>query len=223
MTFSKPLDGWFTHLAWNIDLRQIGPFVRASTSRDECLRLLTTLTDELNGKSSVNTAHSLEVTFIVPIKGAPQYDLALLVHSKNPMTTELVNRARKLGLPDPAYRLSAQNSGLIGDTEARNGEILLNHFTGAASSATAVKAWKSVSTWYLKHLGVDNSTLLEYTSNSPFLITNYARLPGKVIPFLLGQIIRPSFYIVVQRQLREAGIHPFPLFARRCQEAPPAG
>lgn len=91
----------------------------------------------------------------------------------------------------------------------------MNHFKGSATSSDAVAAWKSVAPWYADKLGVDNSTLLEYTSKSPFLITNYVRVPGKIAPFLAGQFTRPSFYRVVRKQLDDAGITPFPLFTRR--------
>ncbi|MGO1971647.1 MAG: hypothetical protein ACTH2Q_01690 [Propionibacteriaceae bacterium] len=163
----------------------------------------------------MTTAHALEATVIAPIKGGPEYDLTLLVHSVEPLQAELIGRASESGFPEPVLALTAKNSGLIGDTEAQDGEILLNHFVGTASPQVAVETWKSVSTWYLDKLGVDNSTLLEYTGDPPFLLMNYARLPGKVVPFLAGQLTRPSFYRVVRRQLHEAGITPYPLFARR--------
>ncbi|ACV07345.1 hypothetical protein I6I18_09565 [Kytococcus sedentarius] len=215
MDFKEPLSGWFTHLAWNIDLRRSGPFVRASGRRGDYRHRLVQLAARLAVQSGVDTAHALEVTVIPPIKGCPEYDLALLVRSEEPLHSEIVARTRELGFPEPVHALMARNAGLFGDTEAEDGEILLNHFTGTATPSIAVEAWKSVSTWYADKLGVDNSTLLEYTGESPFLIMNYARLPGKVVPFLAGQLTRPSFYRVVRGQLHEVGITPFPLFARR--------
>ncbi len=218
MIFKEPLDGWFTHLAWTNDLRLSGPFVRESRSRDEHRSRLAALARQLSEQPGVATAHALQVTVIPPIKGGPRYDLALLVHSAEPLQAELEARAAEMGLPEPVHALTARNSGLIGDTETSDGEILLNHFVGDTSEPTAVEAWKSVSSWYLDKLGVDNSTLLEYTGDAPFLIMNYARLPGKVIPFLVGQLARPSFYRVVRRQLHDAAITPYPLFARRVRE-----
>ncbi|MGW4199422.1 hypothetical protein [Streptomyces sp. NPDC004726] len=215
MNFDEPLDGWFTHLAWSIDLRLSGPFVRASERRSDCQRRLAKLAAQLTEDGKAVTAHALEVTVIPPIKGGPQYDSALLVHSGEPLTDTLIERVRELGLPSPKLALTARNSGRFGDTEGRGGEILLNHFAGSTTPPKAVDAWKSVSEWYANRLGVDNSTLLEFTPDAPFLIMNYARLPGKVVPFLAGQLTRPSFYSVVRRQLHEAGISPFPLFARR--------
>lgn len=215
MHLKDPLDGWFTHLAWNVDLRQVGPFVRASSRRDDLKSRLAHFAEQVLARSGVMMAHALEVAVIPPIKGHPEYDLALLVRSQEPMQTELMARTRELGFHEPEYALTARNAGLFGDTEAQDGEILLNHFKGSATSAEAVGAWKLLSTWYADNLNVDNSTLLEYSGGAPFLIMNYARLPRKVVPFLFGQLTRPSFYGFVRKQLNGAGITPFPLFARR--------
>lgn len=124
MIFKEPLDGWFTHLAWNIDLRRSGPFVRASRLRHEYRDGLAHFAHETAGQPGITTAHALEVTVIPPIKGAPEYDIALIVHSKEPLQTELVSRIRNFGFPEPELALTARNGGLIGDTEERGGEIL---------------------------------------------------------------------------------------------------
>lgn len=214
MDFETPLDGWFTHIAWNIDLHTRGPFVKASKRRLDSQQRLIALANELR-EEGATTAHALEVKVIVPLKGRPQYDLALLVHAKQPMRDALIERTATLGLPTPELAMTAQNSGRIGDTEARGGEILLNHFAGDIPSAAAVDAWKSVSEWYTRVLKVDNSTLLEFTSDAPFLVMNYAVLPGNAMPFLAGQILRPSFHRLVRATLQREGISPFPLIARR--------
>ncbi|WP_443415938.1 hypothetical protein [Brachybacterium tyrofermentans] len=216
MNFDKPLDGWFTHLAWNIDLNLRGPFVRASKRRYDYQHRLVRLARELR-QEGATTAHALEVKVIVPIKGAPQYDLALLVHAKERMADTLIARIAELGFPQPEYAMTALNGGRFGDTEGQDGEILLNHFAGETTSENAVDAWKTVSEWYARALKVDNSTLLEFTPEAPFLIMNYAVLPGKTVPFLAGQLLRPSFYSVVRKQLHDVGITPFPLIARRLE------
>ncbi|TSD55404.1 hypothetical protein [Aeromicrobium piscarium] len=217
MDLEAPLEGWFTHLAWAIDLRLTGPFVRFSQKRAEHGRELARLAAELTAEEEVSTAHALEITAIPPIDGGPRYDLALLVHADEPLSDLLVERAAALGLDQPELALTARNAVRIGDTEERGGEILLNHFAGEASSEEAVGAWTSVARWYADKLGVDNSTLLEFTGEAPFLIMNYAVIPGKVVPFLVNQLLRPSFYRTVRGQLREVGITPFPLFARRLE------
>ncbi|WP_144008439.1 hypothetical protein [Parenemella sanctibonifatiensis] len=214
MNFDTPLDGWFTHLAWNIDLSLRGPFVKASKKRHEYQHRLVSLANELRTEGAI-TAHALAVTVVVPIKGGPQYDLALLVHANEQMRDALIERTTTLGFPKPELAMTARNGGRFGDTEGQDGEILLNHFTGDTSSRTAVAAWKSLSEWYARALKVDNSTLLEFTPDAPFLIMNYAVLPGKTVPFLAGQLMRPSFYSVVRKQLHDVGITPFPLIARR--------
>lgn len=152
---------------------------------------------------------------IVPIKGAPQYDLALLVHADDRMSDALIARTSDLGFPKPEYAMTALNGGRFGDTEGQDGEILLNHFAGETTSENAVEAWKTVSEWYARALKVDNSTLLEFTPDAPFHIMNYAVLPGRTVPFLAGRLLRPSFYSVVRKQLHDVGIEPFPLIARR--------
>lgn len=216
MNFDKPLDGWFTYLAWNIDLQLRGPFVKASTRREHYQEHLVHIAEQLREEGAV-TAHALQVTTVVPVHGGPRYDVALLVHAGDEVRDELVQRTSALGFPTPELATIARNAGRFGDTEGQEGEILLNHFAGDAAPQAAVEAWASISEWYSRTLGVDNSTLLEFTGDTPILIMNYAVLPGKAIPFLAGQILRPSFYSVVRKQLHEAGIAPFPLIARRLE------
>lgn len=214
MNFDTPLDGWFTHLAWNVDLSTRGPFVKASKRRGDYEHRLVNLAKQLRDEGAT-TAHALGVTVIVPVKGGPQYDLALLVHAAEPMRDDLIERTGDLGFPEPELAMTARNGGRFGDTEGQDGEILLNHFAGETNSENAVEAWKSISEWYARALKVDNSTLLEFTPDAPFLIVNYAVLPGKTVPFLAGQLLRPSFYSVVRKQLHDVVIEPFPLIARR--------
>ncbi|KUF06353.1 hypothetical protein AUL38_02620 [Leucobacter sp. G161] len=207
-------EGWFTHIAWAIDLTMRGPCVRPSARRRDYEFRLVNLAEKLRGEGAV-TAHALAVEMVVPIMGAPAYDLALLVHTPTPSADALVARTAALGLPAPELTLSGRNGGRFGDTEEQSGAILLNHFAGTTTPDRAVEAWKAVSTWYERTLRVDNSTLLQFDADSPFLMMNYAVLPGRVVPFLAGQVLRPTFHSVVRRQLRAANLSPFPLFARR--------
>lgn len=215
MIFDEPLGGRFTYISWDVDLRLSGAFVRSSGRRGAQKRNLARLAASLTGRPEVHSAQVLEVTVIPPITGGPRYDLALLVRADAALDEFIAAEALTLGLPAPSLSLTARNSGKFGDTDARPGEILLNHFAGTATPHEAVDAWKSVSQWYMDVLGVDNSTLLEFDPGAPFLIMNYARIPGKVIPFLAGQLARPSFYRVVRGRLHDARITPFPLFARK--------
>ncbi|WP_460887034.1 hypothetical protein [Promicromonospora xylanilytica] len=218
MRFDEPLDGWFTYVTWDIDLRLAGAVVRASARRDDHRGQLIGLAREFAGERGVRTAHALEVTFIPPIAGGPRYDLAVLVHGGSALGDEVTQRAAARGLPAPELVLTGRNSGRIGDTEARDGEVLLNHFAGSVTPQRAVEAWRAVAPWYAETLGVDNSTLLETEPDAPFLIVNYAVIPGGVVPFLAGQMLRPSFHRVVRRRLRDAGITPYPVFTRRIGE-----
>lgn len=215
MRLDEPLDGWFTYVTWDIDVRLAGAVVRASARRNGHREHLIGLARELAGEPGVRTAHALEATIIPPIAGGPRYDLAVLVHGDRALGDDVARRAAELGLPAPELVLAGRNSGRIGDTEARDGEVLLNHFAGLATPHDAVEAWKAVAPWYAETLGVDNSTLLELEPDAPFLIVNYAVIPGGVVPFLAGQMLRPSFHRVVRRRLRDAGITPYPVFTRR--------
>lgn len=215
MRFEEPLGGWFTHLTWNIDLRLRGPFVRPSTRRTEFEEPLTSLATRLLEDGDALTASALEVTVLPPLAGGPRYDLALLIRAEEPLGEVLTDRASACGLPAPTLALAGRNAGRFGRTEGRDGAILLNHFAGSSTPEHATEAWKAVSQWYVDALGVDNSTLLEFDPEAPFLTMNYAVIPGRVTPFLAGQLLRPSFHRVVRRRLRESGITPLPLFARR--------
>lgn len=214
MRTATPHEGWFTHLAWNIDLVTRGPFVRESALRRDYQYRLASLAKKLRAEGAL-TAHALAVEVIAPIKGGPRYDLALLVHTPERSRDALLERTSSLGFPSPELAVSARNAGRFGDTEGESGAVLLNHFAGEASSESAVAAWKVLAEWYERALKVNNSTLLEYEQGSPFLIMNYAVLPGRVVPFLAQQLLRPSFHTHVRRRLGAAGISPFPLFARR--------
>lgn len=214
MRITTPYDGWFTHLAWNIDLATRGPFVRGSALRRDYLYRLASLAKKLRSEGAI-TAHALAVEVIVPVPGGPKYDLALLAHTRERSRDALVDRAAALGFPAPELAVSARNAGRFGDTEGERGAVLLNHFAGDASAESAVAAWKVLSEWYERALKVNNSTLLEFEQGAPFLIMNYAVLPGRVVPFLAQQLARPSFHTHVRRSLRAASISPFPLFARR--------
>jgi hypothetical protein len=53
---------------------------------------------------------------------------------------------------------------------------------------------------------VDNSTLLQPTSEGPYALVNYVRLPHGATRFLLTQLCRPSFHTYVRRRLRDDGM-----------------
>ena len=91
------------------------------------------------------------------------------------------------------------------------GQRLFNHLT-ASDPDQATTAWESLNGWYLTKTGVDNSTLLRPHNSTPYAVINYVRLPGSTPPFLLNQLIRPSFTTFVRATLRNHGIAALPVF-----------
>ena len=79
----------------------------------------------------------------------------------------------------------------------------------------ACLAWRAVSRWYDRALHVDNSTLLQFEQPAPFLLMNYARIPGSVPAFMAQQLLRPSFHREVRAVLRREGLRAYPIFLRR--------
>jgi hypothetical protein len=54
--------------------------------------------------------------------------------------------------------------------------------------------------------------LLRPHNSTPYAVINYVRLPGRTPPFLLNQLIRPSFTTFVRATLRSHGIAALPVF-----------
>jgi hypothetical protein len=62
------------------------------------------------------------------------------------------------------FVMTARNTRRIGDTErTRSATFLFNHFS-ADDAAAAVGVWEELAGWYTAKAGVDNSTLLQPTS-----------------------------------------------------------
>lgn len=215
MQFLTPHQTPYIYIAWNVDLRTTGPFVRRSSTRDDARMLLQEIASTLRKHDNVETVRVLETTFVPPMKGIPQYDLVILVRAPQEYRHHILDQARETGLPEPSLAATVSNAGLFGETDTFDGPFMLNHFAGTADPETAVDAWKTVSQWYMNKLDVDNSTLLRFNTGEDWIIVNYARIPGPVPKFLIGQLFRPSFYRTVRAQLSEAGMSAFPIFTRR--------
>jgi hypothetical protein len=107
--------------------------------------------------------------------------------------------------------MTVRNTRRIGDTErTRSATFLFNHFT-ADDAAGAVRVWEELAGWYTAKAGVDNSTLLQPTSEAPYALVNYVRLPHGATRFLLAQFSRSSFYTYVRRRLRDHGMVALPI------------
>ncbi|MGN2638135.1 hypothetical protein ACTD5D_18440 [Nocardia takedensis] len=215
MQFAETIPTEFTYIAWNIDLHTLGPFVKSSRTRKAALDGIRAIARELAETAGVRTVRLFESTFIPPLRNSPRFDVILLIDSDAPVR-EIFEAARaRHRTPSPALVTNAVNAARFGDTDGSDGPVLLNHFVGNAPAQTATTAWKTISQWYASVLGVTNSTLLELAPGTPFIIVNYAIVPGPVPRFMADQLLRPSFYRNVTRRLNEIGIAARPLFAQR--------
>jgi len=61
---------------------------------------------------------------------------------------------------------------------------------------------------------VDNSTLLRPETGAPYALINYVRLTGAPVPFLLRQLVSPSYYAQVRARLRAHEMAFLPLLLR---------
>jgi len=110
--------------------------------------------------------------------------------------------------------MRANNPTRIEDTEEpAQGTYLFNHFL-APDPHSALQGWKSVAGWYTTKVGVDNSTPLHPVDQAPFALVNYARLPGGALPFLAGQLVRPSFHHFVRARLAQHQMVALPVLYR---------
>src|SRR5699024_6774652 len=110
--------------------------------------------------------------------------------------------------------MRANNPTRIEDTEEpAQGTYLFNHFL-APDPHSALQGWKSVAGWYTTKVGVDNSTPLHPVDQAPFALVNYARLRGGALPFLAGQLVRPSFHNFVRARLAQHQMVPLPVLYR---------
>ncbi|WP_017539181.1 hypothetical protein [Nocardiopsis halophila] len=150
----------------------------------------------------------------------PPVCLPPAVHLRIPLRREVGRPAAPPGRA-PQRRAGRRAGALPGDDPARIGDTedpptgtyLFNHFL-ARDRDTAVRTWKGVAGGYTAKTGVDNSTPLRALDDSRFAFVNDARLPGGAVPFLLGQLTRPSFHTFVRARLKADGMVALPLLRR---------
>jgi hypothetical protein len=215
-TFLEPLTSRFLYAAWSVDPVTVGPFVRPSAKRRRKIGEILALAAGLTQLPGIEGLRVFEASFIPPLPDMPRYDVLMLVRTQDRERAGNLANDAELRRAEPAAIFLADNAARFGVTEdGRPGvNFLLNHFTGTSDRSAAEAAWRRISGWYVAKMGMDNSTLLRTEESAPFAIINYVRLPGKVVPFLLGQIFRPSFHRYVRGVLKEHQLTPLPLFVK---------
>lgn len=206
----------FVYAAWSIDPVRVGPFLRVSTARAKALDRLGEVARTVAGRPEVMDVNLFETTAIVPIPGAPPYDVVMLIRVRDvPAATALLHDAAFTDT-DPTMTFTARNGARFGVTDngSPGSNILLNHFTGAIEETSAVNAWRTLSAWFAAKTGIDNSTLLVPDLSAPYVLVNYARIPGTVPAFMARQLLRPSFYRYVRPLLARHHLTSLPIFVR---------
>ncbi len=168
----------------------------------------------LRTQPQVVSVRTFEAVLVPPLKQIPRYDVVMLVRTTTPQAT--AHLATQLTDPTLGADLlmRANNPTRIGDTEEpAQGTYLFNHFL-APDPHTALQGWKSVAGWYTTKVGMDNSTPLHPVDQAPFALVNYARLPGRALPFLAGQLVRPSFHRFVRARLAQHQMVALPVLYR---------
>lgn len=214
--FHEPLTATFLYAAWSIDPRRVGPFVRSSSRRRKGLDHIRAAASELIARQGVEWVRVFETSFMPPLPGVPRNDIVMLVRTQTAALATDVRNILLASATGPATTFVASNAVRFGETDCPPSgvNILLNHFTGPPDRLAAADCWRGVSRWYAAKTGIDNSTLLSTDEDAPYVLVNYARIPGAVIPFMLQMLLRPSFYREVRAVLTQHGITSLPLFVR---------
>lgn len=208
--FTAPEPHGFLYLGFQAEPRQRLPFYRQTSGRRSHAVRLVAAADAIGRRPDVVSVRVFRAVLIPPLPGAPRYDLVMLVR------TTWVEQLGATPAWDEIAALDGEVilAGRIGETEAGGrGAFLFNHFS-AGSGADPVGVWRSLTGWYTRKTGVDNSTALRATEPSQFPFVNYARLPAGPVPFLVNQLARPSFHKVVRAALDANDLRALPAFHR---------
>jgi hypothetical protein len=212
--FTEPLHGEYLYAGWSVDPPRRAPIVRPSARRDRVLDRCRALASDARSIDGVADAAVFQAVLIPPLEGLPRFDVAVLLRATTPEALAQVRSLRPWQQANADFVMTARNTRRIGDTErTRSATFLFNHFT-ADDAAGAVRGWEELAGWYTAKAGVDNSTLLQPTSEGPYALVNYVRLPHGATRFLLAQLCRPSFHTYVRRTLRDNGMVALPVLCR---------
>lgn len=212
--FEEPVPGEYLYAGLTVDPPAHAPVVRSSARRDRVLDQCRVLVREIETIDGVTDATLFETVIIPPLEGVPRFDVTLLTRATTPEVLARVRTSLIWQEVNPDFVMAARNTRRIGHTErTRSATFLFNHFT-AADAAGAVEAWEELAGWYTAKTGVDNSTLLQPTSEAPYAFVNYVRLPHSAARFMLAQLSRPSFHTYVRPTLRKNRMAALPLLCK---------
>ncbi|MFD6948518.1 hypothetical protein A6A08_18630 [Nocardiopsis sp. TSRI0078] len=208
--FREPSPSGYLYIALSVAPPR-GPLPRRSAERDDAVQECLSLAWSLAERDDVLRARVFEAVLMPPLRGAPGFDVTMLVEAASPEDLEEVRRAAAPDRLGADLVMPARNPVRIGDTEhPADGTYLFNHFR-AADGDTAADVWEELTGWYTAKTGVDNSTPLRALEESPFPLVNYARLPTGAVSFLLRQLPRPSFHRFVRARLKANGMTALPV------------
>ena len=218
--FSEPIPGTWLYLGLAADPRTIGPKVRRSAERARVIARCQALLDEVGvgDRSGLASATVLETVLIPPISGVPRLDVVVLarahVSQDDAAPLAAIRAAFEAdGLP-VARALTARNVRRFGNTEqTRDATFLLNHFT-AADADDAQSAWRTSPAGTPACWGWTTPPCCVREPVSPYALVNYVRLAGAPVPFLLRQLVAPSYYRQVRAGLRAHEMAFLPLLLR---------
>lgn len=214
--FGPVTPGVFIYVGWSVDPVRRGPFVRSSAARDSELFRLRRIARALSDAADVLQVQLFRTTVIVPIPGAPQHDVIMLIRTRDDAAATAVLADSDLQATGPWTVFTARNGARFGITEdgSPTPNVLLNHFTGDAAEPVAIGTWQTLAAWFAAKTGIDNSTLLVPAPSAPYILVNYARIPGSVPVFMARQLLRPSFHRFVRPLLVQHRLTSLPIFVR---------
>lgn len=212
--FADPEPYGFLYLGFHADRPQKAPLYRQTPARRREAARLLEAAETIGRRADVQSVRVFRTILVPPLTGAPRHDLAMLIRTAEVADLDQVRQAEEVKELGGEEVLAGLNAARIGETESDpEATYLFNHFT-MTGDADPVAAWRGLTGWYLSKVGVDNSTALRPTGPSRFALVNYVRLPGAPPPFLLNQIVRPSFHRVVRGTLKANGMRALPGFFR---------
>ncbi|TCP47252.1 hypothetical protein EV191_11246 [Tamaricihabitans halophyticus] len=211
--FGTPSPRGFLYLGIEASPFGKGPFVGRSPDRDAALSRVFELAAKLDEHPKVEASSVYRAVLAPPIPGRPNTDIAVLIETSSPADLAEVQETEECQRLGASTVLRARNIKKIGSTDPgrRGSTFMLNHFIGTDSD-TAVAVWETLTGWFTRKTGIDNSTALVPVDTGPYALVNFARLPVGPRRFLLRQFTRPSFGSFVRARLREYEMVSLPIF-----------